>query len=84
MSRKGDCYDNAPMESFWGTLKNELVHHRRYVTRWEAILEITEYIEIFYNRQRRQARLGCLSPAAYERQFYAIREAAVMDIRVHY
>jgi len=76
MSRKGDCYDNAPMESFWGTLKNELVHHRRYGTRREAIREISEYIEIFYNRQRRQARLGYLSPAAYERQFYEIPIAA--------
>jgi len=70
MSGKGDCYDNAPMESFWGTLKSELVHHRRYGTRREAIRDITEYIEIFYNRQRRQARLGYLSPAAYERQFF--------------
>ena len=76
MSRKGDCYDNAPMESFWGTLKNELVHHRRYGTRREAIREITEYIEIFYNRQRRQARLGYLSPAAYERKFYSGQIAA--------
>jgi putative transposase len=76
MSRKGDCYDNAPMESFWGTLKNELVHHRRYGTRREAIREISEYIEIFYNRQRRQARLGYLSPAAYERQFYEMPVAA--------
>jgi len=71
MSRKGDCYDNAPMESFWGTLKNELVHHRRYKTREQAIREITEHIEVFYNRQRRQERLGYLSPAVYERQFYA-------------
>ena len=71
MSRKGDCYDNAPMESFWGTLKNELVHHSRYKTREQAIREITEHIEVFYNRQRRQERLGSLSPAFYERQFYA-------------
>lgn len=76
MSRKGNCYDNAPMESFWGTLKNELVHHQRYATRAEAIREITEYIEIFYNRERRQKRLGYLSPAAYERKFYALRAAA--------
>jgi len=76
MSRKGDCYDNAPMESFWGTLKNELIHHRRYKTREQAIREITEYIEVFYNRQRRQARLGYLSPAVYERQFYARQIAA--------
>jgi len=76
MSRKGNCYDNAPMESFWGTLKNELVHHRRYTTRDEAIRDIREYIEIFYNRQRRQARLGYLSPAAYEQSFYAGQLAA--------
>jgi len=76
MSRKGNCYDNAPMESFWGTLKQELVHHRRYRTRQEAIQDITEYIEIFYNRQRRQARLGYLSPAAYEHKFYAAQSAA--------
>ncbi len=76
MSRKGNCYDNAPMESFWGTMKNELVHHRRYRTREEAVRDITEYIEVFYNRQRRQKRLGYLSPAAYERKFYAQRAAA--------
>jgi putative transposase len=76
MSRKGDCYDNAPMESFWGTLKTELVHHSRYKTREQAIREITEHIEVFYNRQRRQARLGYLSPAVYERQFYARQAAA--------
>jgi putative transposase len=76
MSKKGDCYDNAPMESFWGTLKNELVHHSRYKTREQAIREITEHIEVFYNRQRRQARLGYLSPVVYERQFYARQAAA--------
>jgi transposase InsO family protein len=76
MSRKGNCYDNAPMESFWGTMKNELVHHRRYSTRQEAITEIVEYIEVFYNRKRRQKRLGYLSPAAYARKFYAQRAAA--------
>jgi transposase InsO family protein len=71
MSGKGNCYDNAPMESFWGTLKQELVHHRRYRTRLEAIHDITEYIEVFYNRQRRQPRLGFLSPVVYEQRFYA-------------
>lgn len=76
MSRKGDCWDNAPMESFWGTLKNELVHHRRYRTRAQAIQEITEYIEIFYNRQRKQARLGYLSPAAFTKHFYEKQLAA--------
>ena len=68
MSGKGNCFDNAPMESFWGTLKQELVHHRHYITRQQAMRDITEYIEIFYNRQRRQARLGFLSPAAYARK----------------
>jgi putative transposase len=70
MTRKGNCYDNAPMESFWGLLKTELVHHRKYKTHEQAIIEIREHIEMFYNRQRKQAQLGYLSPAAYERQFY--------------
>lgn len=70
MSRKGDCWDNSPMESFWGTLKNELVHHRQYRTRTEAKQDIVEYIEIFYNRQRKQARLGFLSPAAFTKQYF--------------
>jgi putative transposase len=76
MSRKGNCYDNAPMESFWGILKSELVHHRRYATRQQAKQDITEYIEIFYNRQRRQKRLGFLSPVAYERKYYEKQLAA--------
>lgn len=76
MSRRGNCYDNAPIESFWGQLKNELVHHRRYATRREAMQEITEYIEIFYNRQRRQRRLGYLSPAAYEQKYFKELRAA--------
>jgi putative transposase len=76
MSRKGNCYDNAPVESFWGTLKTELVHHRQYETRAEAAREIMEYIDLFYNRQRRQARLGYLSPAAYTQLFTRQRAAA--------
>lgn len=76
MSRRGNCYDNAPVESFWGTLKTELVHHRRYQTRAEAVLEISEYIDLFYNRQRRQARLGYLSPAAYTQLFMRQQRAA--------
>lgn len=70
MSRRGNCYDNAPIESFWGTLKTELVHPRRFQTRQQAIDQITEYIELFYNRQRIQARLDYLSPAAFEQRFY--------------
>ncbi|HCL7410620.1 TPA: IS3 family transposase, partial [Escherichia coli] len=65
MSRKGNCYDNAPMESFWGTLKNESLSHYRFNNRDEAISVIREYIEIFYNRQRRHSRLGNISPAAF-------------------
>ena len=76
MSGTGNCYDNAPMESFWGTLKQELVHHRHYGSRRQAVRDITEYIEIFYNRQRRQARLGFLSPAAFERRYHAEHVAA--------
>ena len=68
MSRKGNCWDNAPMESCWGTLKTELIHHRRFATRDQAKREITEYIGIFYNRMRKQARLGYLSPAAFRQQ----------------
>jgi putative transposase len=67
MSRKGNCYDNAPMESFWGLLKNELVYRKSYNSQAEAMTDVTEYIEIFYNRQRRQAALGYLSPAAFAR-----------------
>jgi len=76
MSRRGNCYDNAPMESFLRLLKNELVHHRSFKTRAEVIQAITEYIEIFYKRQRTQARLGFLSPIAFERQYYEKRLTA--------
>jgi putative transposase len=68
MSGTGNCFDNALMESFWGTLKQEL---DITATIQQAMRDITEYIEIFYNRQRRQERLGFLSPAAYARKFYA-------------
>ena len=66
MSRTGNCYDNAPMESFFGTLKCELVHDRQYHTRAEARQDIFEYIEVFYNRKRLYSSLGYLSPAQYE------------------
>ncbi len=69
MSRRGNCYDNAPMESFWGSLKNELIHQKTYVTRQTAIDEIVEYIEIFYNRTRRHTSLGNISPAQALKQF---------------
>lgn len=66
MSRTGNCYDNAPIESFFGTLKTELVHHRHYVTRAEAKTDIFEYIEVFYNRFRRHSALDNLCPAVFE------------------
>lgn len=66
MSRKANCWDNAPMESFFATLKKELVHHHRYQTRDEARRSLFEYIEIFYNRVRRHSALGYLSPAQFE------------------
>ncbi len=72
MSRKGNCYDNAPMESFWGTLKNESLSHYRFNNRDEAISVIREYIEIFYNRQRRHSRLGNISPAAFREKYHQI------------
>ncbi len=62
MSRRGDCWDNAPMESFFATLKKELVHQENYPTRAEARASIFEYIEVFYNRVRRHSALGYLSP----------------------
>ena len=66
MSRKGNCWDNSVVESFFGTLKKELVHHRRYLTREEAKQDIFEWIEVFYNRQRRHSTLGYRSPAEFE------------------
>jgi putative transposase len=66
MSRKGNCWDNAPMESFFATLKKELVHHERYQSRQEARQSLFEYIEIFYNRVRRHSSLGYLSPLQFE------------------
>jgi transposase InsO family protein len=66
MSGKGDCWDNAVMESFWATLKTELVHHEHYATRQEARQSIFEYIEVFYNRKRLHSSLGYVSPEAFE------------------
>jgi putative transposase len=66
MSRKGDCWDNAVVESFFSTLKTERVHHRLYRSRDEARRDIFEYIEVFYNRVRLHSTLGYLSPAQFE------------------
>jgi transposase InsO family protein len=66
MSGKGDCYDNAVMESFWATLKTELVHHEHYATHEQARASIFEYVEVFYNRKRLHSALGYQSPETFE------------------
>ena len=70
MSESGDCYDNAPMESFFSTLKSEHVHFQDYQTRAEARTDIFAYIEGFYNLIRRHSSLGYLSPAEFEQRYY--------------
>jgi transposase InsO family protein len=67
MSRKGNCYDNAPMESFFATLKTELIHHCHYHTKTEAKPAVFEYIEVFYNRLRRHSALDYQSPVTFEK-----------------
>lgn len=66
MSRTGNCYDNAVVESFFGTLKTEMVHHEAFPTHTQARQRLFEYIEVFYNRKRRHSALGYRSPAEYE------------------
>lgn len=66
MSRKGNCWDNAVAESFFHTLKTELVHHEDYLSRTEAKTSIFEYIEVFYNRQRRHSHIGQMAPLVFE------------------
>jgi putative transposase len=66
MSRRANCWDNAPMESFFASLKKELVHREDFTTRAQARSAIVEYIEVFYNVQRRHSSLGYVSPAEYE------------------
>lgn len=66
MSRKGDCWDNALMESAFGRLKSEMIHLHDFATRQEARAAVFEYVEVFYNRQRRRSSLGYLSPAEFE------------------
>jgi putative transposase len=72
MSRKGDCWDNAPVESFFGSLKQELIFHRKYSTRFHARQSIFEYIERFYNRCRLHSTLGYKSPADYEATYFEL------------
>ena len=72
MSRRGDCYDNAVVESFFKTLKIEMVRESRFVDRAHARAAIFDYIEVFYNRRRRHSTLGYLSPEAFEKQRFAL------------
>lgn len=71
MSRKGDCWDNAVTESFFGSLKTEWTLEKRYGTRAEAKQDVFQYIEVFYNRKRRHSSLGYISPAEYEERYEA-------------
>ncbi len=71
MSRKGECYDNAVVESFFGTLKNELIYRKLLMTRDEARSEIHNYIEVFYNRKRRHSSIGYSTPVGFEDNYAA-------------
>ena len=73
MSRKGCCWDNAVAESFFRTLKTELVHHEDYFSREQAKAGIFEYIEAFYNRQRRHSHIGQMAPLVFEAAMIAVR-----------
>ena len=70
MSRKGNCWDNAVAESFFKTMKTEMIYHRKFATRQEARLAVFEYIEGFYNRKRRHSALGYLTPCQYEERLH--------------
>ena len=78
MGRVATCFDNAACESFFATLKTELVHTRAWPTRQAARTAIYEYLEVFYNRRRRHSSLGYLSPAEYERRYHQ-QERAILD-----
>lgn len=70
MSRRGECYDNAVVESFFGSMKTELIHRQSWATREAARIAIHDYIGTFYNPERRHSTLGNLSPDEFERRYY--------------
>lgn len=78
MSRKGNCFDNSPTESFWGCLKQELIYRRsrQFATRAEAMAAIQEYIEIFYNRVRRHSSIGNMAPSRFAEKYMKERASA--------
>lgn len=76
MSRRGDCWDNAVVESFFGSLKQEFVHWKQYQTRYEAQQNILEYISMFYNSKRLHSHLGYMSQNDFEREMMRMKKAA--------
>jgi putative transposase len=76
MSRRGNCYDNAPTESLWGTIKQELIYQYKFKTRKEAQQAIREYIEVFYNRMRRHSKIGYMAPSIYTEKNHQKRRTA--------
>ena len=79
MSRKGNCYDNAFIESFWSSLKYELVYHHRFATRAEARTAIFDYIETFYNRTRLHSSLAYHSPITFESKLNQITPSSLSE-----
>src|SRR5258708_546957 len=77
MSRRGNCWDNAPTESFFATLKKEMVYRTRFETREQARSAIFRWIEVWYNRKRRHSTLGYISPEAFERKHQQEQAAAI-------
>ena len=75
MGQRGDCFDNAVLESFHATLKKDLIHRRSWPTKAEARTAVFEYIEAFYNRRRRHSRLGMRSPVDFENSTLSDRRA---------
>lgn len=76
MSRRGNCWDNAVTESFFGVLKTELIHHERFRTRQEAVDKLFDYIEVFYNRMRIHSTINYFAPAEYEARYHAAQREA--------
>ena len=76
MSRKGDCWDNAVAESFFHTLKTQLLYHKKFLNRQEVEQELFSYIEVYYNRRRRHSTNGYKSPASYEAEWEKMKNAA--------
>lgn len=80
MSGTGNCYDNAAMESFFHTLKTEHIYFEHYLTREQAKQSIFEYVEVFYNRQRRHSTLGYVSPLVFEKQWQQLQDVSLLSV----